>query len=138
MLEVYITIDTETLPRTPNWRDTNLQTEIERDIYGRTTEGEYGVEYQMQVLNAHGLRAVFFVESLFPCVTGLEPLRKLVALIHHYGHDVQLHIHTEWLEWISPSPVQGRLGKNIKDFSEADQTVLIATGLRNLRAAVAC
>jgi hypothetical protein len=65
----------------------------------------------------------------------LEPLRKIVTLIQAGGHEVQLHIHTEWLEHMSDSVLSRKTGQNLKDFSEEEQTVLIARGLNNLRAA---
>jgi hypothetical protein len=38
---------------------------------------------------------------------------------------VQMHIHTEWLAWAKQSPVGGRQGRNIGDFSLADQILLL-------------
>jgi peptidoglycan/xylan/chitin deacetylase (PgdA/CDA1 family) len=49
----------------------------------------------MDVLDAHGMKAVFFVESLFPCVLGPERLREIVQMVQERGHEVQVHLHTE-------------------------------------------
>ncbi len=38
---------------------------------------------------------------------------------------MQLHIHTEWLAWAKASPVEGRKGRNIGEFSLADQVTLL-------------
>ena len=134
-LNVFITVDTEVWPRTPGWRESGLKKDMLRDIYGATTAGEYGLPYQMDVLDAHGLKAVFFVESLSACAAGLGPLREIVAMVQARGHEVQLHIHTEWLKWMNPSILPGRTGQNIKDFTEDEQTLLIGRALENLRAA---
>jgi hypothetical protein len=134
MLDVLITVDTEVWPRHPDWRACGLSQDIQRDLYGVTPSGDFGVPYQIEVLNAHGLKAVFFIEALFACAVGLEPLRKLVDLVQSRGHEVQLHLHTEWLRWLSPSPLPGRTGQNMKDFSEDEQALLIAKGLANLQA----
>jgi hypothetical protein len=134
-LNVFITIDTEAWPRRVDWRATRLARDLESEIYGVTAEGEYGIGYQMDMLNAHGLKGVFLVEGLFASAVGIEPLRKMVQLIQGKGHDVQLHIHSEWLEWIEPSILPGRRGQNLKDFTEDEQTLLIGTAARNLREA---
>jgi hypothetical protein len=36
-----------------------------------------------------------------------------------------MHIHTEWLAWAKDSPVGGRQGRNIGDFSLDDQVILL-------------
>jgi hypothetical protein len=134
-LNVFITIDTEAWPRRADWRATGLARDLESEIYGATAEGEFGIGYQMDVLNAHGLKGVFLVEALFGSAVGIEPLRKIVELIQQMGHDVQLHVHSEWLEWIQPSLLPGSRGQNLKDFTEDEQTLLIGTAARNLREA---
>ncbi|MBX6311521.1 MAG: hypothetical protein IRY99_01145 [Isosphaeraceae bacterium] len=134
MLNVFITVDTEAWPFSPGWRESGLAQDIDRDIYGITPGGEFGIAFQMDVLDAYGLKAVFLVEPLFACVVGLEPLRQIVALIQGRGHEVQLHLHTEWLAWMDPSILPGRTGQNIGDFFEDEQAQLIAQGLQNLQA----
>src|SRR5262249_14847079 len=88
----------------------------------------------MDVLERHQLKGVFFVEALSACKVGPEPLRKLVRDIQDRGHEVQLHLHTEWLDWITEPILPGRRGQNLKDFSEEEQVVLLRRGLENLRA----
>ncbi len=134
MLNVLLTFDTEAWPFTPGWRETALDRDLRRDLYGETPEGAFGLGYQLDVLGAHGLKGVFLVEALFAEAVGLDPLRRVVELIQQKGHEVQLHLHTEWLQWLDPSPLPGRTGLNMKDFSEDEQAALIALGLRNLRA----
>lgn len=139
-VNILITVDTEVWPRfsAPPFQFDDPETMIKhlnRDVYGITSKGVYGLSYQMDVLEAFGLRAVFFVESLFAVVVGIESLFKIVTMIKKRGHEVQLHIHTEWLEWMSEPIIQGRSGRNIKDFNEHEQYVLIAKGLQNLKEA---
>lgn len=134
-LDVFITIDTEVWPHHRGWREDGLRQDIDRDIYGVTPGGEFGVRYQMDVLDRYGLRAVFFVESLFALAVGVEPLSALVQEIQSRGHDVQLHLHAEWLKWLDPSPLPGRRGTHLHEFSEAEQTALLEAGRANLEAA---
>ncbi len=134
-MKVFITVDTEVWPRASDWLKSQLQADIERDISGATNSGRYGIGYQMDVLNAHGLKAVFFLESLFACAVGLGPLQKIVTEIQQSGHEVQLHVHPEWLAWMPQPLLPGRLGQNLKEFSLSEQLVLLRAALNNLRQA---
>jgi hypothetical protein len=134
MLNVFLTVDTEVWPLTPEWRETRLAREMEHYIYGVARDGRYGLPFQMDVLDRHGLKAVFFVEALFASAVGLGPLREIVGMIRARGHDVQLHLHTEWLSHMSDPLLGDKIGQHLKDFSEDEQALLIARGLENLRA----
>ena len=132
-LNVFITIDTEVWPgRKETWKST-LSEDIQRDIYGETNDGNFGVTYQADVLNAHGLKAVFMVEALFACAAGLPRLQEIVSLIQQQGQEVQLHLHTEWLARTNGSVLPGRTGQNLKDFSLDEQATLVCRGLQNLK-----
>lgn len=133
MLNVFLTVDTEVWPATPQWRESRLAHDIGRDIFGETSSGSFGLPYQIEQLNRYGLKASFFVESLFAGAVGFEPLRRIVRAIQGGGHDVQLHLHTEWLDKLADSPLPGRAGQHLKDFSLDEQSILISTGLANLR-----
>lgn len=131
-LGVALTIDTEVWPRWPDWRETRLHRDLARDIYGKTATGEYGVEHQLRTFEEFGLRAVYFVESLFASVVGHDPLRELVARIRGRGQEVQLHAHTEWLRYHERSPVGRRQGRSLKDFDLESQTAILAEAKSNL------
>jgi hypothetical protein len=135
MLNVFLTIDTEVYPLLPDWRSAGLQGDISRDIYGETSKGAYGLSYQIDVLNAHRLKAVFFVESLFASAVGPEPLNKIVREIQDGGHEVQLHLHPEWLSWMSCPPFDPAGRGTLNQFTGREQGVLVGMGLQNLRAA---
>lgn len=132
-LKVFLTIDTEVYPMYPDWRDSGLQKDIQRDIYGIAGLGEFGLRYQIKVLNRYGLRAVFFVESLFASspFVGMKPLHEIVGEIQSSGHDVQLHLHPEWtayipaLSHIPPVPMA--------DLKRDQQRDLFRVGIANLR-----
>jgi len=134
MLHVFLTIDTEAWPFASNWRESGLAQEIAQDIYGVTPEGEFGLRFQLDLLNKYRLKAVFFVETLFPYVVGLDSLDGIVKIIQDYGHEIQLHIHTEWLEKMIPSILPAKTGQNIRDFTFGEQALLIERGIQNLRA----
>ena len=129
MLNVFITVDTEVVPRRGDLSRSAFLEDMRRDIYGVSREGEFGLRFQLDLLNEFGLKAVFFVESLFACAMGLDLLRDIVDTIQEGGHEVQLHLHTEWLEKMPHPTLRGRFSQHIRDFSEEEQTVLIAQGL---------
>ncbi len=134
MLNVFLTIDTEIWPRSEDLSPHVFRAEFDRDIHGWTPRGSFGLEFQMSLLNEFGLKGVFFVESLFAGVVGLGYLSEIVDTIQSRGHEVQLHLHTEWLDRMSGPPVKGRTSPFLKDFSPEDQSRLIGTALHNLEA----
>lgn len=135
ILNVLLTVDTEIGgPLSRNWMSSSLEREWSRDIDGTTPEGDYGVAFQMQVLAAHGLNATFFVESMFAEAAGPGLLERLVRLIDSHGHDVQLHMHPEWLARMAEPVVPAR-GQNLRDFPVSEQAELIARSAAALRAA---
>ena len=134
MLNVFITVDTEAWPTRPDLSPSTFWADIQQDIYGLTPDGEFGLRFQIDLLNRYGLKASYLVESLFADALGPEPLHEIVKVIQDGGHEVQLHLHTEWLERMASSILPGRTGQNIRDFTEDEQATLIARGLKNLRA----
>jgi peptidoglycan/xylan/chitin deacetylase (PgdA/CDA1 family) len=61
--------------------------------------GQYGLPFQLRMLDEHRLHGVFMVETLFTHGYGIEPLREIVELIQGNGREVQLHshLHPEWI-----------------------------------------
>ena len=104
--------------------DENIRLSIGAEAQGRT----YGIGWQMAELERHGLKGVFFVDPMPALVYGTEFLKPIVNSIVDRGHEVQLHVHSEWLRWARHSPVEGRVGRNIGDFSMADQVTLLRLG----------
>ena len=135
MLNVFLTIDTEFWPRVPTLDDRAVRLAMRRDIFGQTGRGEFGLRHQIDLLNRHGLRGVFFVEALSACVTGMENLRVIVGLIRDGGHEVQLHVHPEWLRRIREDALPPFRGPGMKNYSVSEQSAMIARALANLGAA---
>lgn len=127
MTAVLITVDTE-LSALLNQRGLSARANFDSSILGRCGAGAFGVGWQMDVLDRHGLKGVFFVDPLPALVLGEGVIADTVGMIVGRGHDVQLHAHPEWLEWVKESPVEGRLGRNMADFSVADQVALLDYG----------
>ncbi|WP_336965989.1 hypothetical protein [Sphingobium aquiterrae] len=124
MTSVLITIDTE-LSAALQARGASARANVDSSIGGRAKGGAWGIGWQMDLLERHGLKGIFFVDPMPALAHGPAWLEDIVRPIVARGHEVQLHIHTEWLEWAAPSPVGGRRGRNLADFSLADQTLLL-------------
>ena len=127
MTSVYITIDTEYSAGFAKAEGTNLRAEnFARSIACQTPDGNVGVEYQMDVFDKHGLKGVFFVDPMPALIWGVEAITDIVAPIVTRGHDVQLHVHTEWLELAGAANFLGdRIGTNIADFKLDEQVQIL-------------
>lgn len=124
MTNVLITVDTE-LSALLYQRGETVVRNFESSILGRCGAGDFGIGWQMDQLEAHGLTGVYFVDPMSALVHGEGVIADIVGPIRARGHDVQLHIHTEWLEWAKQSPVCGRTGRNIGSFGVEDQRTLL-------------
>lgn len=133
MMDVLFTVDTEAYPLRAAWREEQLLQDLRRDIYGETREGVFGLDYQLGVLNAFQLKGVFFVESLLAEAIGFDALKRVVQRIEEAGHEVQLHVHPEWLAWASRAPFAARGPQVLRQLSLEEQTDAIGLALRNLR-----
>ena len=133
----YITIDTEyefsfTRRMGPSSRRENFR----RSIACATSSGVVGIGYQMDVFDRQGLKAVFFVDPMPALLWGTAAIEDVVRPILERGHDVQLHLHTEWLELAgAANPLGTRTGRNIKDFTFEEQCSLLEYAARILVAA---
>ncbi|WP_367067210.1 hypothetical protein [Oryzisolibacter sp. LB2S] len=80
----------------------------------------------MDVLDHHGLKAVFFVDPMPELIWGVAAIEDVVRPIVARGHDVQLHLHTEWLSLAgSRNPLGERVGNNMRDFTVDEQCALL-------------
>ena len=127
MTAVYITIDTEYSAGLAVELGRHARAEVyARSIAGRTAAGDVGIDYQMDVMDAHGIAGVFFVDPMPALVWGVEDVAAVVEPILARGHEVQLHLHPEWLELAGDAnPLKGRTGRNLNAFSEDEQVELI-------------
>lgn len=93
MLEVYLTIDTES-SMGGAWDAPQLRpVPPERTILGKIGAGYYGTPLIMDILEQHGLRATFFIEVLASHVVPQSQLVEAYDEIVRRGHDPQLHLH---------------------------------------------
>lgn len=127
MTAVYITIDTEYSAGLAVRLGAHARQEVfDRSVACRTADGDVGIEHQMAVMDANGIKGVFFVDPMPALVWGPKAVAAVVEPILERGHEVQLHLHPEWLEIAGDAnPLRGRTGRNLHEFSEAEQTELL-------------
>lgn len=131
---VYYTVDTEFWPRDPQHPDfSQVEEDFQRDVWGRTRDGEYGLGYQMDALEAEGLKGVFFIETLHALKFGVRYLREMVQAVQRRGHEAALHIHPEWLRWLDEHPLEGLNSQVLQRFSPSQQQWIVTRAARLLR-----
>ncbi|MBK5910932.1 hypothetical protein CCR85_05420 [Rhodothalassium salexigens] len=131
MTPVLITIDTE-LSNSLHKQGLAARANLDSSIHGRCRAGAFGIGWQMDQLDRYGLTGVFFVDPMPALVHGRFVVEEIIETIVARGHEVQLHIHTEWLAAATTSPVGDRRGTNIGDFHVDDQTALVDAARRLL------
>lgn len=87
------TVDTEANMR--NMFRPNPQRAVDEQVFGRCENGEFGIVWMMNELDAHGLKGTFFVDILMHYQFGREGLERTVDAIRQRGHDIQLHLHPD-------------------------------------------
>ena len=136
-MRVHITFDVEIW--CPGWTelDASFPATFDRYVWGRSAYGEFALPKNLEILRAHGLTAVFFVEPLFSLRFGFEHLCTITTLIQNAGQDVQLHLHPEWVDEIQPPLLIGISCKrqHLTDFSVLEQTTLLTRGKALVEAA---
>lgn len=125
MTRAIISFDTE-LSAGLYQKGLDARANFESSILGRCRDGDFGVHFQMDMLERHGLKGVYFVDPMPALVYGPAIIDAIVQPIVARGHEVQLHIHTEWLKFARFNPVAPRTGRNIGDFPLHKQRKLIA------------
>jgi hypothetical protein len=138
MTKVFFSTDTEIW--CDGWQnlDERFPEAFRRYVYGPTKNGDFGLNYQLKVLNDHGLKGTFFVEPLFALRFGLDPLSEIVSIILDAGQEIQLHMHTEWIDEVKENPLFPEIREkrqHLAYFNFEQQKRLIAEGKRLLVAA---
>lgn len=136
-LDVYLTVDVEVWCDGWERLDEKFPRCFREYIHGQTSSGSYGVGFQAALLRAHGLAATFFVEPLFALRFGEQYLCDAVGPLLEHSQDVQLHLHTEWVDEARSARLPPLTAKKqyLRQFGVGDQASMIATGAELLQQA---
>lgn len=128
---VLITIDTE-LNAALHGEGVPCSTNLAIAVNGRCDRGEYGVAYKLERFAEFGIEAVFFVDPMPGLIYGSQIVADIVGPILEHGQEVQLHLHSEWLEFLTEGEFAGLSARNMGDLPLADQKRLLARGRQML------
>ena len=134
MLDVFLTVDVELWCDGWDNIDQKFAGAFRKYIYGQSSDGNFGLPYQFEILAEYGLTGVFFVEPLFSARFGMEALNEIVGLILEAGHEVQLHLHTEWVDESVEPLIADCLKKrqHLRFYTPEEQAQLIGIGKSRL------
>jgi hypothetical protein len=137
MLNVMFTVDVEVWCGGWENLDQNFPGAFKRYVYGPTKHGDAGLPLTLKLLNQHNLLGVFFVEPLFALRFGEEYLREIVQLILSARGEVQLHLHTEWVNEAKIVGLEHVKQKRqfLTHFNHSEQLQLLKEGLLLLKRA---
>ncbi|WP_137938631.1 polysaccharide deacetylase [Chitinivorax sp. B] len=130
MLDAFFTIDVEIWCNGWNNLQEKFPSAYRKYIHGSTAAGNYGLPYQLKVLNDYNLAGVFFIEPLFSACFGTQPLTEIVGMVEAARQEVQLHLHTEWVDEACSPLLPNVIGKrqHMRYFSREEQALLIKVG----------
>lgn len=138
-MKVYLTFDIEVWCNNWDELDQRFPKSFHRYIYGRSSKGDYALPKTLEILDRHGLKGVFFVEPMFAGRFGVENLAIITKMIREAGQDIQLHLHPEWTDEISPLLFEGASIKrqHLSHYTFEEQCTLLDYG-RKLFSLVDC
>lgn len=126
MTVALVTVDTE-LSAGLFQRGWDAHANFAASILGRTAKGDFGIGWQMDRLDEHGLKAIFFVDPAPALVLGGDVIARIIDMVASRGHFIELHMHAEWLAWAENPPIAAR-ASNVGDLTAADQAALLGWG----------
>ncbi len=68
---------------------------VERLIYGKTADGEFGIKYLMRLFDQHGAKGLFFVDIAEAWDYGRNRIEDVLHTVTQGGHDTGVHVHPE-------------------------------------------
>ncbi|MFP3982484.1 MAG: DUF2334 domain-containing protein [Desulfurivibrionaceae bacterium] len=125
---VFITIDTENSIGGAFENQALKPVGRDKRIYGRVKGREYGIPLIMDIADSYGVPLTFFVEVLNKYYFGEEETCEVCRYILDRGHDIQLHLHPNFLNFKETDPALRRYGDNMSSYDLATQSALIAEG----------
>lgn len=136
-MQVHLTFDIEVWCGGWSRLDERFPSAFERYAYGRSAQGNYALPKTLEILQRHALTGVFFVEPLFSARFGARYLDAITGLIAAADQNIQLHLHPEWTDEISPAPIADVAHKrqHLTHYRLDEQIALIGLGRQLLEAA---
>ncbi len=127
-VNVFITVDTEHSIGGA-FRDPRLKpVGNEKRVLGRIGDKAYGIPLIMDIADDCNVLITFFVEVLNKHHFGEAESREVCRYIIDRGHDVQLHLHPNYLNFTRPNPGELYFRDNMFSYELEKQIELIKQG----------
>lgn len=131
-VNVFITVDTEHSIGGA-FRDPKLKpVGNEKRVFGKIGDTAYGIPLIMDIADLNKLPITFFVEVLNKYYFGEDETKKVCKYIIDRGHDIQLHLHPNYLNFTRSDPGKLYFRDNIYCYNLSRQIELIDEGKKLL------
>jgi len=100
----------------------------DKRIYGRFNGRQYALPLIMDIADRYGIFLTFFVEVLNKYYFDEEETKQVCEYILQYGHDPQLHLHPNWLNFKMDDPGALHFKDDMFSYSLKEQSELVAEG----------
>lgn len=98
----------------------------DKRIFGRIGKRYFGIPLMMDIADRYGLKMIFFLEVLNKYWFGEEESRRVCDYILKRNHEVQLHIHPNYLNFTNEHPGQLEYSDFMSDYSIDRQIELLS------------
>jgi hypothetical protein len=131
-INVFITVDTEHSIGGA-FGDGNLKpVGNDKRIWGKFGDKSFGIPLIMDIAKACNIRLTFFVEVMNKYHFGESETKQVCEYIMKRGHDVQLHLHPNYLNFTLNNPQEKAYSDLIGTYSLEKQIDLIKEGIEIL------
>lgn len=107
----FISFDVEALPGRAD------QDHVNRLIWGKMSNGEYGIRRLCNILNQHKIKGNFLIDISSCVLYGDKIVSEIGNFILEQGHELHVHLHSEWLirKWNIQGAFTGPASMNLLD-----------------------
>ena len=131
-INVFITVDTEHSIGGA-FKDSNLKpVGNEKRVWGKIGDKSFGIPLMMDIAETYDIRLTFFVEALNKYYFGEDETKKVCEYILNRGHEVQLHLHPNYLNFKLNNPLDKTYSDLIGTYRLEKQIELIREGIEIL------
>lgn len=129
---VFLTVDVECSIGGAFANPTLKPVGISKRVFGRFRGHEYGIPLMMDIAERYHLPLIFFMEMFNSYFFGLDEIVEVAESILKRKHDLQLHLHPNYLNFTLAHPQDMTFSDLCADYSLERQTEMIAKARRML------
>jgi hypothetical protein len=127
-VNVFITVDTEHSIGGAFIDSTLKPVGNEKRVFGKIGDQYYGIPLIIDIANRYNIPLTFFLEVLNKYYFGEKESREACRYIIGRGHDVQLHVHPNYLNFMRPNPGERYFSDRLCNYDLEKQVELIEEG----------